>query len=237
MSSVKKVSSVLPLRPAATTPAKAPAYRKCYEGHPPLTIGDFVIYGGSCSSPVVSDADVYVGFDYGHAKTPQSYPWMPGDSFYFPITDMHAPSDFAQFKNLLTYLSVQLTAQKKVHIGCIGGHGRTGTVLAALVATMTGELDAINYVRKHYCEKAVESKAQVDFLVKNFGITSAPAAKEIHPPRVHGSTSDYGGMKSYNRSLDLVRSIPSLPAGTAVVTPVQSVSSIWGQNVSFDKSG
>jgi hypothetical protein len=58
------------------------------------------------------------------------------------------------------------------------GHGRTGTFLAALVATM-GENDAINYVRTNYCQKAVESRVQVDFLAKHFGVKSASGTKSF----------------------------------------------------------
>lgn len=53
-----------------------------------------------------------------------------------------------------------------VETGCIGGHGRTGTVLACMVV-MAGETDpeaAMRYVWKNYCHEAIESKAQMDFV-------------------------------------------------------------------------
>ena len=40
--------------------------------------------------------------------------------------------------------------------------------LAAVVSAF-GEKDAINYVRTHYCKRAVESDAQVEFLGRHFG--------------------------------------------------------------------
>lgn len=48
-----------------------------------------------------------------------------------------------------------------VEIGCIGGHGRTGTVLAcmAVLAGMSHE-EAINYVRSQYCNQAIECDDQ-----------------------------------------------------------------------------
>lgn len=53
-----------------------------------------------------------------------------------------------------------------VETGCIGGHGRTGTVLACMVI-LAGETDpeaAMRYVWKNYCTEAIESKAQMDFI-------------------------------------------------------------------------
>lgn len=153
---------------------------RCYESHPPLKIGEHVIYGGSCISPIVKDADIYIGFDMGMQRDHRRYPWNEGESFLFPITDMSVPTDINEFNNLIEWVAVQLIAQKKIHMGCIGGHGRTGLVFAALVKYMTGEDDAISYVRKNYCEKAVESHEQVAWLHKHFGIKEVQGAKEWH---------------------------------------------------------
>ena len=50
---------------------------------------------------------------------------------------------------------------KRVEVGCIAGHGRTGTVLAcmAALAGVPGP-EAVDWVREHYCEKAVEGPYQ-----------------------------------------------------------------------------
>jgi hypothetical protein len=50
---------------------------------------------------------------------------------------------------------------QRVEIGCVGGHGRTGTMLA-LLATMSGTpaAEAVAWVRAHYCESAVETPEQ-----------------------------------------------------------------------------
>lgn len=49
---------------------------------------------------------------------------------------------------------------------CVGGHGRTGTAVAAmLVAALNYEAkQAINWVRDNYCEKAIESKSQEQYI-------------------------------------------------------------------------
>lgn len=214
-------------------------YRRCYEDHPTLAIGEYFINGGSCGHPIIHDADVYVGFDLSMKRSDKSYPWEPGESFLYYIQDMGVPADAAGFKKFIAWLAGQLTAQKKVHIGCIGGHGRTGLVLAALVTYMTGELDSISYVRRNYCEKAVESATQVDFLNKHFGITKVLGAKESHRPTkasAAGSFSDKGWP---------FKDKPALvtPPGKAVVAPKAAKDvrptatgmSMWGSSVTLDK--
>jgi hypothetical protein len=81
------------------------------------------------------------------------------------------------FRNLVDYLCNQLQAGKRIHIGCIGGHGRSGLLLSAIVAKL-GTKDAIQWVRQNHCEKAVESEQQINFLVKHYGVTPAEPAKK-----------------------------------------------------------
>ena len=126
---------------------------------------------------------------------------------------MHARTIRSCSQQLITWTVDQLHAGHKVHAGCIGGHGRTGLFLAALYAHMTGEADAIAHVRKHYCEKAVETKKQVDFLVKHFGV------KEADPIKFSYSGKSYSGKTS-------LRSGPRGLPKDAV--PVKSPMSIWG---------
>jgi hypothetical protein len=154
------------------------SYTRCYHSHPPLPITTkegvgYQIFGGSCGYPAHLDAQVYVALQSGsYVGLPQ--PWEKGFGnivqVMFPITDGKAPSNVTEFKVMIDWLCNQLREAKKVHVGCIGGHGRTGTVLAAVVHQMMPEVeDPITYVRTHYCEKAVESSEQVAFLVKHYG--------------------------------------------------------------------
>lgn len=220
--------------------------KRCYEDHPPLPIGEFKIYGGSCGHPVVKDADIYVGFDMSMAITEMKYPWVPGESFYFPIADQCAPKNPVLFAQLIDWLALQLTATKKIHLGCIGGHGRTGTVLAALVAKMLpDEPDAIGYVRKHYCSKAVESQAQIDFLVKHFKVATAEPRKMSWstPPKVSKGTSVNGNGQvdtTYAFSPKPPAAIKGagfhvLPGDVGKGSPTPSSSAVWGVTVRFYK--
>jgi len=146
---------------------------RCFESHGPMPIGDHVIYGGSCIHPTITDADIYVGLDYGMAEHLESYPWCGGEAFKFEIPNMGVPDSALQFSALIDWLHAKLLLGDKIHVGCIGGHGRTGLVLAALVKQLTGQKRAIQYVRKHYCKKAVETTDQIVWLSKNFGIMPA----------------------------------------------------------------
>jgi hypothetical protein len=161
-------------------------YGICYKTHPSLKLGEYKIYGGSCISPVVLDADVYIGLVKGMRRTFRSFPWEPGDEVEFNIVDACAPRDAEGFVKLVDWTSAQLIAGRKVHVGCMGGHGRTGMLLAALTRVMTGEKDAITYVRKNYCKKAVETYDQIDFLVEVFGIKTVKAVKTYTGDQDHG---------------------------------------------------
>jgi len=49
---------------------------------------------------------------------------------------------------------------------CTGGHGRTGTALVALsVAAGYSAVDSIAYLRGSYCDKVLETKKQVDYII------------------------------------------------------------------------
>jgi hypothetical protein len=154
---------------------------RCYESHPPLKLGKGILHGGSASNPVLKNADVYVALQHGSTSGKISDPWDEQKvvEVQYSITDMHAPSNVARFKKMVTWLCNQLQEGKTVHVGCIGGHGRTGTVISAIVAEMTGKKDAIQWVRKHYCKKAVEAKSQIEFLVKHYGVQTAEGTKEF----------------------------------------------------------
>jgi hypothetical protein len=88
-------------------------------------------------------------------------------------------------------------AGKFVEIGCIGGHGRTGTVLAAM-ATFCGvkPKQAVKWVRKHYCDEAVETEQQAwwpEFVYATVNNKPVPA-KPVFKPKVYaGTTSNSGG--------------------------------------------
>ena len=166
------------------------------------------MYGGNCSNPVVTDADIYVGLDYSMKQHRERFPWMEGAAIHYKIEDRHAPSDSKEFLELIEYLCDQANGGAKIHIGCIGGHGRTGIVLAAMVALMTDELDPIGYVRTQYCKKAVETDEQVAFLVKHY-----------HCKKVSGSKAEWSGGSKAGKVVHL-----------GVTQPMPADQYLWGTN-------
>jgi protein-tyrosine phosphatase len=73
-----------------------------------------------------------------------------------------------KLETLVSIVVDELRADSVVEIGCIGGHGRTGTLLAAVL----GKIEklpakrAVQEVRRRYCDKAVETQGQMDLLDK-----------------------------------------------------------------------
>lgn len=189
---------------------------RCYKSHPPLKLpgSELVIYGGSCLSPAAEDADIYIGFDGGMTFTGKQFPWTKGHELLFRIPDMGVPKDVGNFVKLVRWTKEQLEDGMKVHCGCIGGHGRTGTFLAALVAEF-GEQDAIQYVRTNYCKKAVESHEQIKFLMKHFGVKNAKGSKS-------GSSHNYDLMTAPTKSKSKKK--------VDQYTPISGNGCIWDQS-------
>ncbi len=146
---------------------------KCYVSHKPLHFPDGgTLWGGNCSTPVLADLDVYVALESLSLRDdPRAYPWSPGQAFTFKIPNGGIPPSTVEFIRLVDWIVGQLKEGRSVHVGCIGGHGRTGMVLAAVCQLMGEAPNATQWVRDNYCEKAVETQIQVDFLDEVYGVT------------------------------------------------------------------
>lgn len=85
-------------------------------------------------------------------------PW-PHQHLDWP--DFGVPDDPAAFVAALRDLLDRARRGDGVELGCLGGHGRTGTALAAL-AVLAGHppYDAVDWVRSQYCPHAVETPEQ-----------------------------------------------------------------------------
>jgi hypothetical protein len=84
----------------------------------------------------------------------------------------------------------------KVVFACVGGHGRTGTALAAtLIANGVFDkaADAIEFVRKEHCYKACETKVQLEWLCALAGSGENPDDKGFP---LHSYASSYSGGSS-----------------------------------------
>ncbi|UYD21540.1 thymidylate synthase [Vibrio phage 29Fa.3] len=122
----------------------------------------FTVYGGSFKSGVATKTDIRVclapevGLEYRR-------------DISFPIEDFSAPraQDLNQFLDRLID-DIARRQETKIHpvsvyIGCLGGIGRTGLVIAALLIKLQGlsATEAIDLVRRTIHPFAVETYTQV----------------------------------------------------------------------------
>jgi hypothetical protein len=90
--------------------------------------------------------------------------------------DFGLPSDIEALRRELTELIERARRGEDVEVGCIGGHGRTGTALAcAAVLTGTPAAEAVGWIREPYCRHAVEGVEQEQF-VRDFDTRRGPPA-------------------------------------------------------------
>jgi len=104
---------------------------------------------------------------YARAREPQyglylDRRWQPPwDHDHLDWPDFGVPADRPVVLSSLRSLMDRARQGQVVEIGCLGGHGRTGTALA-LLAVLAGHPrdDAVAWVRNHYCAEAVETRKQ-----------------------------------------------------------------------------
>lgn len=128
-------------------------------------------------------------------KVPTILDWYMPDGSAPPV-----PGTF--WSNLLEDLVEEHA--KNVLVVCQGGHGRTGTVLAS-IAFATGKftnVDVVEWLRKQYCDEAIERLAQIDYL-KGIGVHttalgsySFPKVTSLvsHSPPSSGGSSEGSAM-------------------------------------------
>ena len=101
--------------------------------------------------------------DYGLYFDSRWHP--PWDHGYVDWPDFGLPADAEAVAEALNTVLGRARSGQFVEIGCLGGHGRTGTALACL-AILAGcpALDAVAWVRSSYCSQAVETREQESFV-------------------------------------------------------------------------
>lgn len=70
------------------------------------------------------------------------------------------------YQKLLAHIIMLLKSGKSVAVGCLAGHGRTGSVLAGLIKKLenTSATEAIHRLRQRYCENVVETNEQIQLV-------------------------------------------------------------------------
>lgn len=110
-----------------------------------------------------SGAHLDAGFYFDSAWMSQPEPPFRATTIAWPDFGIIHPGQLAALTSqVLEYLH----AGKSVEIGCLGGHGRTGTVLAAVLgrAESLDAAMAIAAARERYCSHAVETPAQAQLV-------------------------------------------------------------------------
>lgn len=92
-----------------------------------------------------------------------------GVDLHLPIVDFQVPTSNGKTAQVVQGTIKAAIDGKKPYVGCMGGWGRTGLVLA-LIAKAAGEDDPVDFVRKNYASHAVETLPQLQF-VNNFDVT------------------------------------------------------------------
>lgn len=97
---------------------------------------------------------------YLQGRNPGAFDW---DSRWIRWPDFWLPSDPSLLRNVLREALRRCTTER-VEIACTGGTGRTGTAMACLVALdgVPGSA-AVDYVRRNYSPRAVETPWQKRF--------------------------------------------------------------------------
>jgi hypothetical protein len=100
---------------------------------------------------------------YLQGRQPPAVAW-PSRWLRWP--DWRLPADPAEARLALAELW-RRAASERVEVACRGGRGRTGTALACL-AILDGVApgDAVEYVRRHYDSRAVETPWQRRFVAR-----------------------------------------------------------------------
>jgi protein-tyrosine phosphatase len=82
--------------------------------------------------------------------------------------DFGIPEEKTAIMTALRSLLARARTGQRVEVGCLGGHGRTGTAVACL-AVLTGcpAGEAVAWVREHYCTSTVETPEQEAFVTQS----------------------------------------------------------------------
>jgi protein-tyrosine phosphatase len=114
--------------------------------------------------PYTRDRDPDFGLYLDHRWQP---PW-PHDHLDWP--DFGIPESAAPVLAALRSVLDRARAGQRVEVGCLGGHGRTGTAVACL-AILCGRPagNAVDWVRTAYCAGAVETTGQETFVAEFSG--------------------------------------------------------------------
>ncbi|HEY9789176.1 MAG TPA: hypothetical protein V6D22_02175 [Candidatus Obscuribacterales bacterium] len=146
-----------------TLPPGFPFHGKIMSDCPhPLTqvkVGSHVVFVGAAADLTTKDIaaariTLYVPLSHELVRVPPEVMIRPA-----PLPDFGGVPD--NWRQIVDELVGEVERGTRLMFHCIAGHGRTGTMLASLIAVMEPDTaDPIAVVRKRYCSHAVETTAQ-----------------------------------------------------------------------------
>lgn len=154
----------------------------CTHWRDPIQVGKYTLTV-SASTDTPKDKDTTAVPDFG---VYMSQGWMNGlsdiwaigvkiDTPHYPAlyTDWTDYGDHDQhtYEKLVKVVVECLEMGLNTDIGCAGGHGRSGTLLAGVIAKVEGlsAMDAIEAARERHCKNAVETVSQHNMVRKLCG--------------------------------------------------------------------
>jgi hypothetical protein len=128
----------------------------CQHTEHPVTFpdGTRVLASGWLQRAVGSDVP-----DFGLYLDASWQPHWPSELLDWP--DFGVPTDWDAANRSIRIAFERARRGERVEVACVGGHGRTGTVLACM-AVLAGvpPAEAVEWVRSTYCPRAVQEPAQ-----------------------------------------------------------------------------
>jgi protein-tyrosine phosphatase len=86
--------------------------------------------------------------------------------FHSPVIDYGLPSA-SQVDSIINFMELQKDANENVLIHCMGGYGRSGTIMGCYAKVVLNNTDPVQFVRDVRGAEAIETKEQEEF-VKTF---------------------------------------------------------------------
>jgi protein-tyrosine phosphatase len=146
--------------------------------HKPIYVGGGILTGGKNKEQQCA-ADLWVHLDQYYNEVVDHFDFIDTQAekqivfntkqrhIVLPITDLEIPTSMKHTKRTLDVMHEYIFDKKQhVHVHCMGGHGRTGMILACFLGLYTEISDPVEWLRKNYCEKAVETIIQHMFVHK-----------------------------------------------------------------------
>lgn len=150
------------------------ATQRCHTPGTQLSVGPYLVRAGGWRIPpdIVEQTDVLVMLGERIPEMPIEL--GPRLVLRVPLVDFGGVPD--NWKEVLTeHVVPLLETQRRLTFFCHAGHGRTGTILASLVALLEPRVvDPIATVRMRYCRYAIETLEQATAV---FALRGQPVPK------------------------------------------------------------